>query len=403
MDVKVPEVGESIYEATIGQWHAKDGQFVKQGDLICELETDKINLEINADTDGVLRIAVAEEETIPIGTVIGQIEPGEAPAGGDAEVPAAAPEPTLPGREVAVNPSAQRLADEKGIDPQLVAGSGRDGRVLRDDIVETAALPKPIAPQPAPAKAPPPASEPKIAVVDDPRSRRVRMTAIRKKIAERLLMARQQTAMLTTFNEVDMTKVIHFRKQFNEHFEAKHGVKLGMMSFFVKAVILALKEVPEVNARIDGDDIVYQDYFNIGIAVGAQKGLLVPVLKDADAMHFSDIERTIKDMAQRANTGKIQLSELEGGTFTITNGGIYGSVQSTPILNPPQSGILGMHAIQKRAMVLEGPDGDKVWVRPMMNLALSYDHRIIDGKQAVTFLKAVKGYIENPEEMLMDM
>jgi 2-oxoglutarate dehydrogenase E2 component (dihydrolipoamide succinyltransferase) len=293
--------------------------------------------------------------------------------------------------EPPVNPAAAQLANERGIDLSTIKGSGRGGRILVDDIPEKA-------PQAKRSEAPAagPETEKK---ADDDRSERVPMTPIRKRIAEKLLSVRQQTAMLTTFNEIDMLRLIRLRTRHQEAFQRKHGVKLGFMSFFVKACVEALKAYPELNARIDGDDIVYRHFYDIGIAVGGKRGLVVPIIRDADRLHFDEIETTIRDFAERAENNKLKLEELQGGTFTISNGGIYGSLLSTPLLNPPQSGILGMHAIQERPVVSDG----EIVIRPIMNIALSYDHQIIDGRQAVGFLKQVKTYIEDPEEMLLEL
>ncbi|MDT8418982.1 MAG: 2-oxoglutarate dehydrogenase complex dihydrolipoyllysine-residue succinyltransferase [Desulfuromonadales bacterium] len=418
MDIKVPEVGESIVEAVIGQWLVADGASVEEDDILLELETDKVNMEIPAEASGVLEILVAEGETVEIGAVIGRIQEG---AAAPDESPAekqqtAAPAPEKPveeeptavpaeaeqskAEEAPVNPAAAKLAAERGIDLSTIKGSGRDGRILVDDIPAAGAAPEQTAaPQkPEPASAPAPKAEPP-KPGDDSRSERVPMAPIRKRIAERLLSVRQQTAMLTTFNEIDMQRVMQLRKNHQEVFHRKHGVKLGFMSFFVKACVESLKAFPAVNARIDGDDIVYQHFYDIGIAVSGKKGLVVPIIRDADRLHFAAIEKTIRDFGERAATNKLELSELQGGTFTISNGGIFGSVLSTPLLNPPQSGILGMHAIQDRPVVRDG----QIVIRPIMNIALSYDHRIIDGREAVGFLKQVKTYIEDPEEMLLEL
>lgn len=410
MDIIVPQVGESIVEAEIGAWFKKDGEQVAENDLLLELETEKVNVELNADASGKLTILAQPGEVVKIGAVIGRID--SAATGSktqavkpvkpeaDQPQPAAAPPESTAAQSVdrPVNPAVPKLAAERNIDLQSVTGSGRDGRILVDDLPESQSSPAPVS---APSAVPPPA---KISTVrqkplDDPRSERVAMTQIRKKIAERLLMARQQTAMLTTFNEIDMSRVIALRSSHKAAFEKKHGVPLGFMSFFVKASAEALKDSAEVNARIDGSDIIYQHFYDIGVAVGSKRGLVVPVIRDADKLHFDQIETTIRDFASRAETGKLTLDELSGGTFTISNGGIYGSVLSTPLLNPPQSAILGMHAIQDRAVVRDG----EIVIRPIMNVALSYDHRIIDGKEAVTFLKRIKTYIEDPEEMLLEM
>jgi len=408
MDIKVPEVGESIVEAIVGQWQKKTGDQVAVDDLLVELETDKINIEILAETAGVLETLVAEGDTVAIGSVLGRLDEAgaaKAPPKPSAEKPSAKAPPTA---TKPMNPAVPKVAAEKGVDPTQVSGSGRDGRVLVDDLKPTpqpqtvSHLP-PVTPEPIPSQAPrvaspagaPPASRGK----DDPRSRRVAMSPIRKKIAEHLLAARQQTAMLTTFNEVDMKRLLDLRTNHKESFAKKHDVKLGLMSFFVKACIEALKEFEAVNGQIDGNDIIYQDFYDIGIAVGGKRGLVVPILREADGLSFADIEKKIRDFGERANTGKLALEEIQGGTFTISNGGVYGSLLSTPILNPPQSAVLGMHATQDRPVVVN----DEIVIRPMMNLALSYDHRIIDGREAVSFLKRVKALLEDPEEMLLEM
>jgi len=426
MDIKVPEVGESIVEAVIGQWLVADGASVEEDDILLELETDKVNLEVPAETSGVLEILVAEGETVEIGAVIGRIQegaaaPAESPADkqkttaraeeeSKEEEPAAASAEAEQAdtAEAAVNPAAAKLATERGIDLSTIKGSGRGGRILVDDIPAAAAQPAAVEPpEKEPEKTPEPKkTEPvpapdkaKPKPGDDSRSERVPMTPIRKRIAEKLLSVRQQTAMLTTFNEIDMQRIMQLRKNHQEVFQRKHGVKLGFMSFFVKACVESLKEFPAVNARIDGDDIVYQHFYDIGIAVGGKKGLVVPIIRDADRLRFDAIEKTIRDFGERAESNKLTLNELQGGTFTISNGGIFGSVLSTPLLNPPQSGILGMHAIQDRPVVRDG----QIVIRPIMNIALSYDHRIIDGREAVGFLKQVKTYIEDPEEMLLEL
>lgn len=397
VDIVVPQVGESIVEAEIGEWFKKDGDFVNKDELIMELETEKVNVELNAEAAGILRISAQQGDIVKIGAVVGTIEPGAAQAATAA--PAVAAEPAQPTAGAPMNPAVPKIAAERGIDPSTLTGSGRDGRVLVDDVPagapiqetapEPAATPTPQASAPA-APAAAPADKGK-------RTKRVPMTQIRKKIAAHLMKARHETAMLTTFNEIDMSRVMGLRKAYKDSFLEKHGVGLGFMSFFVKACAEALLEYPEVNARIDGNDIIYHNYVDIGVAVGGKRGLVVPVIRDADKLSFDEIEKTIRVFAEKANSGKISLEDLEGGTFTISNGGIYGSVLSTPLLNPPQSGILGMHAIQDRAVVRDG----EIVVRPIMNVALSYDHRIIDGKEAVGFLKQIKSYIDNPETLLL--
>ncbi len=405
MDIKIPEVGESILEALVANWFKEEGAAVAKDEIICELETDKVNVELTAEASGVLHIIVPVGQTVPIGTLIATLEEGEVEPAPPAEKTSSVEEESVPveepvGSEAKVtpppaNPAARQKAGEQGINLDEVAGSGRAGRVILDDVL-------------AHAKAAPPqtqADEKKIAetsekVDDDGRPvTRQAMTPIRQRIAARLLQARQQTAMLTTFNEADMSWVKKLRSRHQENFTKKHGIKLGMMSFFVKASIEALKEYPAVNARIDGTDIVYQHYYDIGIAVGTDRGLVVPVLRDADQLTFAEIEQQIAALATKANARKLTLAELEGGTFTITNGGVYGSLLSTPIINPPQCGVLGMHSIQDRPVVIDG----EIVIRPIMNLALSYDHRLIDGREAVGFLKLIKEYIEDPSELFLEL
>jgi len=412
MDIKIPEVGESILEALVANWLVADGATVNKDDVICELETDKINVELTAETSGVVRIVVPEGKTVPVGTVIATLEEGAGkqptaePPSKERPVAAQETEEDKPASvegsaDTPANPAARQLAREQGIPLQEVAGSGRQGRITREDVA--AHVPKKPGDK-TPAKAAPPEESPASAtpaIPDDPGRpvTREAMTPIRQRIAARLLEARQQTAMLTTFNEADMTEIKTLRKRRQEHFTKKHGIKLGMMSFFVKACVEALKEFPLVNARIDGSDIVYHHYYDIGIAVGTERGLVVPVLRDADTLTFAEIEQGIADLAAKANARKLTLADLEGGTFTISNGGVYGSVLSTPIINPPQCGVLGMHAIMDRAVVRDG----EIVVRPVMNLALSYDHRLIDGREAVGFLKLIKHYIEDPSELLLEL
>ena len=397
MDIIVPQVGESIVEAEIGEWFKKDGEYVNKDDLLLELETEKVNVELNAEASGVLTILSGQGETIKIGAVIGKIDE-TATASPSASVADAVESATATTNPAPMNPAVPKIAAERGVDPTTLQGSGRDGRVLVDDIPPAAAevgTPAPVAT--APATTPAPATQSVSQPETEERITRVPMSQLRKKIAEHLLRAKQDTAMLTTFNEIDMSRVMALRKSYKESFQEKYGVPLGFMSFFVKACAEALKQYPEVNGSIDGNDIIYHNYCDIGVAVGSKRGLVVPVIRDADTLHFDEVEKTIRGLAERASNGKLTLDELQGGTFTISNGGIYGSVLSTPILNPPQSAILGMHAIQERAVVVAG----EIVIRPMMNVALSYDHRIIDGQQAVSFLKQVKGYIDNPETLLL--
>ncbi len=423
MEIKVPQVGESIVEAEIAEWLKKDGDYITKDDLLLELETEKVNVELNAEASGKLTILAKDGETVKIGAVIGRIDTSadktdstpEANTRNDKEKPQQTQtEEKTPAKEASednkvsgdhkqqkdtptgetpMNPAVPKIASERGIDPKQLEGSGRDGRILVDDIPAEAEQKKQAEHQKQTGTTATTADDRK------ERTERVAMTRIRRKIAEHLLKAKQETAMLTTFNDADMSRVIVLRNNYKEAFLKKHDVPLGFMSFFVKACAEALKTYPEVNASIDSNDIIYHHYRDIGVAVGSKRGLVVPVIRDADHLGFAEIEATIRDLAARADSGKLGLDELEGGTFTISNGGIYGSVLSTPLLNPPQSAILGMHAIQDRAVV---HDGDIV-IRPIMNLALSYDHRIIDGQQAVSFLKQVKTYIEAPETLLLKL
>ncbi len=414
MEIKIPEIGESILEALVANWLKENGASVAKDDIICELETDKVNVELTAEASGTLHIVVPEGQTVPIGTVIasieeGAVEPPSAPAQKTAEVatPAKAESAVAaPVRKVSqppANPAARQQAAERDVKLQDVAGSGRGGRVILDDVLAHSkpATPQKQEPEPPAAKVEPaaaPAEESTTSADGRPVTRQP-MTPIRQRIAARLLQARQQTAMLTTFNEADMSWIKRLRSRHQEHFTAKHGIKLGMMSFFVKASIEALKEFPAVNARIEGTDIIYHHYYDIGIAVGTDRGLVVPVLRNADQLTFAEIEQQIADLATKANARKLTLADLEGGTFTVSNGGIYGSLLSTPIINPPQCGVLGMHSIQDRPVVRDG----EIVIRPIMNLALSYDHRLIDGREAVGFLKLIKDYIEDPSELFLEL
>ena len=399
MDIIVPQVGESIVEAEIGEWFKKDGEYVSKDDLLMELETEKVNVELNAEASGKLKILAEQGETIKIGAVIGKIdETASAPETAEktdkvkAEPTEIAEETTA--KPAPMNPAVPKIAAERGIDPATLQGSGRDGRILVDDIPAA----KEEETKPASVKEQPTAAVQATPTVETAeRITRVAMSQFRKKMAEHLLRAKQETAMLTTFNEVDMSRVMALRKNYKEAFLAKHEVSLGFMSFFIKACAEALKDAPEINASIDGNDIIYHNYYDIGVAVGSKRGLVVPVIRDADKLTFAGVEKTIRDLAERAGNGKLTLDELQGGTFTVSNGGVYGSVLSTPLLNPPQCGILGMHGIQERPVVVDG----EIVIRPMMNIALSYDHRIIDGQQAVGFLKQVKTYIDNPETLLL--
>jgi len=411
-DIRVPTLGESVTEATIGKWFKKPGEAVKADEPLVELETDKVTLEVNAPASGVLSEIVAKDgETVGVGALLGSIS-----AGGAAAAPAAAAKAAEPAKvaeapkaaapaakalpaDTPQAPSVQRLATESGVDPAGVAGSGKDGRVTKGDMLAAIATgTAAAAPASAPAPAPAVVRVPSVAG-DASREERVRMTKLRQTIARRLKDAQNTAAMLTTFNEVDMGAVMALRATYKDMFEKKHGTKLGFMGFFVKACVQALKEIPAVNAEIDGTDLVYKNYYHVGIAVGTDKGLVVPVVRDADVLSIAGIEKKIAEYGKRARDGQLKIDELQGGTFTITNGGIYGSLMSTPILNAPQSGILGMHKIQERPMAV----GGKVEIRPMMYLALSYDHRIVDGKEAVTFLVRVKEALEDPARLVLEL
>jgi len=393
MEIKVPEVGESVIEALVAKWHKKEGDNVEKDEPICEIETDKITMELNAEVDGVLHVKVSEGTTVRIGTVIGEIDDhGTLKV---AKVPSTVnpqPEPSPH-----ISPTERKAAREKTGDRGL--GPGKAGKQAHDQVQDEEKQDT-LFPQGVRSEEPAvyAISSDSTPIAGEERITRQPMTPIRRRIAERLLAARQQTAMLTTFSEAEMSRVMELRKKHGADFTRRHGVKLGFMPFFVRACVEALQEFPAVNARIDGDDIVYQHYYDIGIAVSGEKGLVVPVLRNADRLHFAEIEKSIEDLVERIRSNKLSISDLEGGTFTITNGGVFGSLLSTPILNPPQSGVLGMHAVQERPVARNG----KVVIRPMMYLALSYDHRIIDGREAVQFLKKVKEYIEEPEEMLLE-
>jgi 2-oxoglutarate dehydrogenase E2 component (dihydrolipoamide succinyltransferase) len=412
-DIMTPALGESVTEATVARWTKKAGDAVRKDEILVELETDKVSLEVAAPSDGVLsEIVAAEGATIEPGAVLGKItegaaapkangaktapaaapapEPAKAAAPQPAPAPAPAPAKTAPAAEPVLAPSAQRVVAENKLDAGVIAGTGKDGRITKGDAL--AALD-------ARAKAPAPAPAPAAPREIHEREERVRMTRLRQTIARRLKEAQNNAAMLTTFNEVDMSAVMALRGQYKDAFEKTHGVKLGFMSFFVKAVIHGLKQVPDVNAEIDGQDLIYKNHYDIGVAVGTEKGLVVPVVRDADAMSLADVEKAIGALGRKARDGQLALEDLQGGTFTISNGGVYGSLMSTPILNAPQSGILGMHKIQERPMVV----GGQVVIRPMMYLALSYDHRVVDGQGAVTFLVHVKEAIEDPQRLLLDI
>ncbi|MGD9505332.1 MAG: 2-oxoglutarate dehydrogenase complex dihydrolipoyllysine-residue succinyltransferase [Syntrophobacteraceae bacterium] len=430
IEIRVPSVGESVQEALLTEWCYRNGEMVKKDEVLFVLETDKVTLEVPAESDGVLEIMVKAGETVTVGALVGMLDASGVKAGaGAATAPAASqpeakaepkavsapatavptppPEPAPAARAAKPAPSAEpsgetlypsvrRLVTEKGIDPTSIEGTGPGGRVTKGDVLlhleaaETAPAPPPA---PTPAQTTPSPSAAGETVTRKP------MTRIRQRIAERLLEAKHETAMLTTFNEIDMSRVLAIRAEYKEAFRKKHGVALGMMSFFIKASVAALLEFPEANAFIDGKDLVHHHYCHVGVAVGADRGLVVPVIRHAEALGFAEIEQAIVDYVQKINDNKLELSDLEGGTFTVTNGGVFGSLLSTPILNPPQSAILGMHKIEDRPIALNG----QVVIRPMMYVALSYDHRIIDGKGAVSFLKRVKECIENPERMMLEI
>jgi len=417
-EIRVPTLGESVTEATIGKWFKQPGDPVAVDEPLVELETDKVTIEVPAPAAGVLGdIAAKDGETVAVGALLGQIKegakdgtsasaakpaakvsapPAEKPA---SAAPAPTPAPARPASpDTPLAPSVRRLATESGMDASTVPGSGKDGRVTKGDMMaaieRAASAPTPVAQTAAAVqlRAPSPAD-------DAAREERVKMTRLRQTIARRLKEAQNIAAMLTTFNEVDMSAVMHLRSQYKDLFEKKHGVKLGFMGFFVRACVQALKEIPAVNAEIDGTDLIYKNYYHIGIAVGTEKGLVVPVVRDCDLKSLAQIEKEIADYGRRAREGLLKIEEMQGGTFTITNGGVYGSLMSTPILNAPQSGILGMHKIQERPVVLAG----KIEARPMMYLAVSYDHRIVDGREAVTFLVRVKEVLEDPARLVVDL
>ncbi len=430
-NIIVPTLGESVIEATVGKWFKKTGDTVKADEALLELETDKVTLEVNAPAAGVLsEIAVKEGETVNVGAILGAIgdqsksanggagiqkdvtPPGDKgasekvlqvkPDGAPRQAEQGEPQPQMKagGTPAHVNaddlsPAVRKIVAEKGIDPAQVQGTGKDGRILKGDVLDT--------PGGSTTVMFPVTQAPSIRVPsapgDEPREERVRMTKLRQTVARRLKEAQNTAAMLTTFNEVDMSGIMNARNQYKELFEKKHGVKLGFMGFFVKACVHALKEIPSVNAEIDGGDIVFKNYYHIGVAVGTERGLVVPVLRDADHHSIAGIEKAIGEFGKRARDGKLGIEDMQGGTFTISNGGVYGSLMSTPILNAPQSGILGMHKIQERPVVIAG----KIEIRPMMYLALSYDHRLVDGREAVTFLVRVKENLENPSRMVLDL
>ncbi len=425
VEIKVPSVGESVTEAVLGQWFKNDGDMVKKGDPLFVIETDKVTLEVESDVDGVLKITVAEGETVAIGAVVGTIDTEAAPA--EAATPEASPaaaetapaeaevaplpepspvpsaEPALSPKsaaEVILSPAVRRLVSEKGVDVSLISGTGPGSRVTKGDVLlylEQTAAGKPeqlsTVPESGVAEAAP------VAEVAGELTSRKPMTPIRQRIAARLLEAKQNTAMLTTFNDIDMSRVMAMRTQYKESFLKKHGVSLGFMSFFIKACVEALKEFPEINAFVDGKEFVYHHYYHIGVAIGTGRGLVVPVIRHCENLSMAGMEQAIVDYVAKIKENRLDLADLEGGTFTITNGGVFGSLLSTPILNTPQSAILGMHRIEKRPVVVD----DEIVVRPMMYVALSYDHRIVDGREAVTFLKRIKEFVENPERIIMEI
>jgi 2-oxoglutarate dehydrogenase E2 component (dihydrolipoamide succinyltransferase) len=405
IQIKVPAMGESVTEATVARWFKKEGDAVTRDEPLCELETDKVTVEVPAPADGAIEsISVKEGDTVQVGTVLGAIAEGKsgAAAAPAKAAPVAAPKPVEPPKPVAqapvkadasIMPSVRRIAEESKLDPAQVSGTGKDNRVTKGDML--AALEARATQEPKRAT---------VTVLAGPRPKadreeRVAMSRLRRTIALRLKESQNTAAQLTTFNEVDMSHVMALRAEYKDDFEKKHGVRLGFMGFFVKACIAALKELPNVNAEIEGDDIVYKNYYDIGVAVSTERGLIVPVMRDADTLSLAGIESTIHDFGLRARDNKLKLEDLQGGTFTISNGGVFGSLMSTPILNSPQSGILGMHKIQKRPIAID----DKVEIRPMMYLALSYDHRLVDGREAVTFLVRVRENLEDPQRLLLDI
>jgi 2-oxoglutarate dehydrogenase E2 component (dihydrolipoamide succinyltransferase) len=423
--ITVPSVGESISEGIVSRWLKPDGSLVKAGEPLLELETDKATNTVPAPGSGVLKIGAAEGETVAIGATVGTIDPSGTPAAASSPAPASgSPSATAPAREQPngqdarpaepvsapaqggtdrpLSPSVRRLVAEQGVDVARVPATGPSGRVTKGDVLtflgstESASAPSAA---PGTAVAPPAPAAPVASGSAGPRETRQRMSGLRQRIAQRLVEAQQTAAILTTFNEADMSRVMELRAQYKETFQKAHGTALGFMSFFAKASIAALKAFPAVNARIDGNEIVYQNFYDIGVAVSTEKGLMVPVIRDADRLSFAAIEKTVAGFAAKAREGTISVDDLRGGTFTITNGGIFGSLLSTPILNPPQSAILGMHAIKKRPVVVD----DQIAIRPMMYLALSYDHRLVDGREAVSFLVRVKDCIENPERMMFEV
>jgi 2-oxoglutarate dehydrogenase E2 component (dihydrolipoamide succinyltransferase) len=407
VEVKVPQLSESVSEATLVAWHRKAGEPVKRDENLIDIETDKVVLELPAPVDGVLaRILKEDGSTVTSGEVIAVIDAAAVVAAAPAADPLLSAAPAAPAAAApsgkAASPAAAKIAAEKGVDTAAIAGTGRDGRVTKADVLAAQAAPAvpAAAPAPAPAPAKPAAVAAPAAIPLGSRpEQRVPMSRLRARIAERLVQSQSTAAILTTFNEVNMAPVMELRNRYKDKFEKEHGVKLGFMSFFVKAAVAALRKYPIVNASIDGNDIVYHGYFDVGIAVGSERGLVVPILRNADRMSIADVEKAIADFGKRAKDGKITIEELTGGTFSISNGGVFGSMLSTPIINPPQSAILGIHATKERAVVENG----QVVVRPMNYLALSYDHRIIDGREAVLSLVAIKEALEDPARLLLDV
>ncbi len=421
IDIIIPSVGESVQEAVLAEWFKQDGDRVQKDEALLVIETDKVTLEVVAEESGVLKILVQEGETVAIGAAVGQIDTTQATAAPSAAEPApkvepekvempktpapavavvAKPSSTTPTQKPAtvdmqLSPAVRRLVAEKNLDISHITGTGPGGRISKGDVL--------LYLEQAPAGIPEAAQAPVCAEPADAMvpvtEKRVAMTPIRKRIAERLLESKQNTAMLTTFNEIDMQQAMTMRTRYKEAFQKKHDVSLGFMSFFIKACVQALKEIPEINAFVDGSDIIYHNYQHIGVAIGSERGLVVPVIRHVERMSFADIEKAIIEYVQKIKANRLELADLEGGTFTVSNGGVYGSLLSTPILNMPQSGILGMHKIEKRPVVV----GDEIVIRPMMYVALSYDHRIVDGKGAVTFLKRVKEFVENPERIVLEV
>lgn len=411
VDIKVPAVGESITEATIAEWTKKDGDIVERDEVLLSLETDKASVEVVAEQAGQLKIKVGEGETVQIGAVVGSIDTdkaGEAKAPA-AEKPTAAPTQTGTPAQAAtgangahsehLSPAPRRVIEQHGLDPKQIQGTGKGGRITKGDALQAVESGGTLTPRPTQAPAAPPTSSLPQRKISQGGERREKMTTLRKRIAQRLVEAQQTAALLTTFNEIDMSAVMALRAKYKDDFKNKYGISLGFMGFFVKAAVEALKAFPRVNAYIEGDEMVFHDYYNIGIAVGTEKGLIVPVIKNAEQLSLAEIEMSIRHYAGKARDGKISVDDLSGGTFTISNGGVYGSLMSTPILNPPQSGILGMHKIEERPIAQNG----EVVIRPMMYVALSYDHRIIDGAESVSFLVKIKEGIEDPARLLIEV